>query len=159
MTWTANPSASAVTGDNTRDNVEQVMISNPVAGAVYRFSISHKGTLKRGPQSYSMVLTGIAGNASFTTIKPDLNDSDVDLIIFPVPAKEEINVSFNVAAPVMVTVSLINLSGQVLAREEKDNFSGIYQSQFNTSALAGGVYLIAVKAGNRAWSKKFICSN
>jgi hypothetical protein len=51
----ANPAAAATRGDNIRDNVEQVLISNPVAGAVYRFKVSHKGLLKRGPQAYSIV--------------------------------------------------------------------------------------------------------
>ncbi|HEY0175493.1 MAG TPA: T9SS type A sorting domain-containing protein, partial [Pedobacter sp.] len=155
----ANPAAPAVPGDNTRDNVEQVLVANPTAGTTYRFSISHKGTLKRGPQAYSIILTGIDGNASFSSTKTAEDDSSVNLILFPVPANDELNVNFNVAQAANITVSLINLSGQVLAREEKNNFSGIYQSQFNTSALAGGVYLIAVKAGNRAYSKKFICSN
>lgn len=42
----ANPANAATTGDNTVDNVEQVVVSNPIAGGVYTISVSHKNTLK-----------------------------------------------------------------------------------------------------------------
>ncbi|UCE67668.1 MAG: IPTL-CTERM sorting domain-containing protein [Candidatus Zixiibacteriota bacterium] len=50
-----NPSAPAnpaVTGDNIRDNIEQIYIDLPSAGT-YRLSVSHKGTLG-APQYYSL---------------------------------------------------------------------------------------------------------
>lgn len=40
-----NPTAPATLGDNTRDNVEQVVVSAPVAGT-YTVRISHKGSLR-----------------------------------------------------------------------------------------------------------------
>jgi trimeric autotransporter adhesin len=57
----ANPQASATTGDNTRDNVEQILILAPSAGT-YTVSVSHKGTLSGGSsQSYSLIIGGIIG--------------------------------------------------------------------------------------------------
>lgn len=41
----ANPATPATTGDNTRDNVEQVVVAAPVAGT-YTVRISHKGSLR-----------------------------------------------------------------------------------------------------------------
>ncbi len=49
----ANPSFAATTGDNFRDNVEQIYIASPPAG-IYAVSISHKGTLSSG-QHYSLI--------------------------------------------------------------------------------------------------------
>lgn len=154
----ANPSAAAIQGDNTRDNVEQVTIEHPEAGLVYRFSISHKGILKRAPQAYSMVLTGMSQDAPFVSIKPDGDDLNFNLILYPVPASNELNVNFNVAALANIKVSLINISGQVLAKEEQGNFSGIYQTRFDLTAIPAGIYLIVVKAGNKSYTKKFICT-
>lgn len=54
----ANPSAAASTGDNIRDNVEQVYIASPTAGGVYTITVSHKGTLSGGSQDYALVVTG-----------------------------------------------------------------------------------------------------
>lgn len=57
----ANPSAAATTGDNIRDNVEQVYIADAVPGKTYTITISHKGTLTSGPQAYSLIVTGVGG--------------------------------------------------------------------------------------------------
>jgi len=42
----SSPSAAAETGDNIRDNVEQVVIYNPIIGEKYQIVVSHKNTLK-----------------------------------------------------------------------------------------------------------------
>lgn len=78
----ANPNNPATQGDNTVDNVEQILIENPEAGATYQIVISHKDTLKKNKfitnnqgqtevdledtteQKYSLVVTGI--NAGIT---------------------------------------------------------------------------------------------
>ncbi len=52
----AAPGLPASTGDNFRDNVEQVYIYNP-SQAVYELSISHKGSIGFG-QQFSLVITG-----------------------------------------------------------------------------------------------------
>ena len=54
----SNPSAAATTGDNIRDNVEQVYIENPSAG-FYLVRVSHKNTLSGGSQVVSLILSGI----------------------------------------------------------------------------------------------------
>jgi hypothetical protein len=51
-------SAPATTGDNIRDNVEQVYIAAPASGT-YQVVVTHKGTLQNGaPQWVSIVSTG-----------------------------------------------------------------------------------------------------
>lgn len=65
----ANPSAAATTGDNIKDNVEQIVIKNPTAGKTYTLTVSHKGTLKTNDsegklidtnsQNFSLIVTGI----------------------------------------------------------------------------------------------------
>ncbi len=51
-----NPSAAATTGDNTVDNVEQVLVASPGA-QTYRIEVSHKGSLGGG-QAYSLIVSG-----------------------------------------------------------------------------------------------------
>lgn len=59
----ANPAHAATTGDNFRDNVEQVYVQDPVAGQTYTITISHKGTLTDASQDFSLIASGIlAGN-------------------------------------------------------------------------------------------------
>ncbi len=68
----ANPSAAATTGDNFRDNVEQIFISAPQPGA-YKLVVSHKNELHEGkPQPYSLIVSGVepvAPVAGFTVQK------------------------------------------------------------------------------------------
>lgn len=70
MPWVLDPkhpSAAATTGDNIRDNVEQVYIANAVPGRAYTITVSHKGTLQSGLQNYSLIATGIGGSAYCTS--------------------------------------------------------------------------------------------
>lgn len=61
--WVLNPAAAsranaATTGDDITNNVEQIVINNPVAGA-YRIRVDHKGNLSGStPQWVSMTLSG-----------------------------------------------------------------------------------------------------
>jgi len=58
--WILNPSSlasAATTGDNIRDNVEQVRIT-PTERTVYTVQISHKGTLVGGSQYVSLAISG-----------------------------------------------------------------------------------------------------
>jgi hypothetical protein len=59
----ANPAFDATTGDNIRDNMEQVFIANAVPGKTYTVTISHKGALQSGSQAYSIIATGVGGTA------------------------------------------------------------------------------------------------
>lgn len=80
-----NPSAPATTGDNTIDNVEQVLITKP-RGGPYTIQISYKGTLKNDEQIFSLILSGISSADApltpSTPIPPDgENDVPVDTML------------------------------------------------------------------------------
>ncbi|MEE9465869.1 MAG: S8 family serine peptidase, partial [Candidatus Neomarinimicrobiota bacterium] len=55
----ANPEQTANTGNNDRDNIEQVFVPLPMAGD-YRIMIGHKGILASGSQQFSLIVTGAA---------------------------------------------------------------------------------------------------
>ena len=52
----------ATKGDNFRDNVEKIVIPNPVAGMTYTITVTHKGTLSfaqfQTKQKIGMIVTG-----------------------------------------------------------------------------------------------------
>ncbi|RZM29420.1 MAG: peptidase S8, partial [Pedobacter sp.] len=76
----ASPSDLATKGDNFRDNVEQVYVAGAVPGKTYKIQFSHKGTLQKGPQAYSLVLTGIGGK-TYCASKP-LSNADTKITRF-----------------------------------------------------------------------------
>jgi hypothetical protein len=59
----AQPALPAATGDNTVDNVEQIRVANPVAGKTYQVTIRHKGSLTNNGQAYSLLMSGVGGQA------------------------------------------------------------------------------------------------
>lgn len=73
-----NPSAVATTGDNIRDNIEQVYIANATPGKTYTITVTHKGTLSSGSQAYSLIATGIGGAAYCTSAPLSTADSRVN---------------------------------------------------------------------------------
>lgn len=153
----SKPSAPASTGDNIRDNVEQIKIAEPIAGSRYTFKVSHKGSLKRGPQNYSIVITGINGETAITSNRIVENDHNLNMIVYPVPAKNEVSINFEVPSLQNISLRLINISGQQLYQESKSNFIGTYSSQLNLSSYPSGLYFILVKVGEKTYTKKFIC--
>jgi len=60
----ASPGTAAATGDNVRDNVEQVYIEAPTAGT-YVVTVNHKGTLTgvNGRQNFSLIHEGLRSDA------------------------------------------------------------------------------------------------
>ena len=57
------PDAPATHGDNKLDNVEKIQIDNVIPGQTYSIQITHKGTLTGGSQAYSLLISGVGGNA------------------------------------------------------------------------------------------------
>lgn len=64
--WTMNPAspdAAAKRGNNKIDNVEKVEIDSVIVGNTYTITVSHKNTLERGSQAFSLVISGSGGTA------------------------------------------------------------------------------------------------
>ncbi len=70
----ASPAEPATTGDNFRDNVEQIRVGDPAAGDIYWLQISHKGSLQHGGQNFSLAITGIAQSTTFSGPGADWDD-------------------------------------------------------------------------------------
>ncbi|MEN0056862.1 MAG: S8 family serine peptidase [Mucilaginibacter sp.] len=81
--WVLNPdapAAPATTGNNIRDNIEQVYIPNTTPGKSYTITVSHKGTLQSGAQAYSLIVTGAGGTAYCASAPLSNADSRIDNI-------------------------------------------------------------------------------
>ncbi|HRI58069.1 MAG TPA: S8 family serine peptidase [Saprospiraceae bacterium] len=71
----ANPANAATTGDNGRDNVEQVLVLSPMTGD-YTIRVVAPATLTDGPQQFSLVFSGAdatADNATYSLLA--INDA------------------------------------------------------------------------------------
>jgi len=151
--WKLNPLAPmtpATKGDNTVDNVEQVVIDSPVTGRTYRIEITNKGTLKNNaganaPQNYSIIATG--------QIQAVLGTSEANalsgLAIAPTITKDIINI---LKAPKKSTFIIYDLSGKKLQ-------NGVINSEkesVDLSTYTKGIYIIEVRTDKDVISKKVI---
>ena len=120
------PSETATTGDNIRDNVEQVYIASPVSG-IYTITVSHKGTLTNGSQNFSLIMSGAYySDASLP----------VELVSFQgIPGNGMAALEWNTGSEINnlgfnVLRSLYRNSGykQIASYKEEDNLKGLGSS-------------------------------
>jgi hypothetical protein len=55
------PADVATRGDNIRDNIEQILITDAIPGRTYTLTVKHKGTLNNASQDYALIISGIGG--------------------------------------------------------------------------------------------------
>lgn len=77
-----NPANTATRGDNIRDNVEQVLIANPLPGQTYVITVTHKGTLSGSSQDYALLLSGIGGQTYCASAAQSSADSKITRVQF-----------------------------------------------------------------------------
>jgi subtilisin family serine protease len=81
-TWSqASMNATAVTGTNRTDNVEQVRIPSPTLPGTYRAVISHAGSLAAGGQAFSLLISGATTTMEITSISPDRSPQNTSRLL------------------------------------------------------------------------------
>ncbi|WP_261511658.1 S8 family peptidase [Chryseobacterium paludis] len=152
--WKLNansPMTPATKGDNTVDNVEQVVIDAPVAGRNYRVEITNKGNLVNNagagaPQDYSIIATGFSQEVLATSEK---GKEESNIVIAPTITKDIVKV---LKAPRNSTFNIYDLSGKKIQ-------SGIINNDevsVDLSSSVRGIYIIEVKTNKETISKKII---
>lgn len=147
-----NPMTPATKGDNTVDNVEQVVLDNPVAGRNYRIEVTNKGTLLNNaatpvltPQDYSIIVTGF----SEVLGTKDVINSASGIVVSPTLTKDFVKV---LKAPSKSTFNVYDLSGKKLQSGKTEGG----EASVNLSSYSNGVYIIEINTGKDVISKKVI---
>ncbi|GGF08858.1 Por secretion system C-terminal sorting domain-containing protein [Chishuiella changwenlii] len=142
----ANVTGAAIKGDNTVDNIEQILIKNPVAGRKYKVVVSNKGDLiddndALSNQNYTLLITGI-------TLE-NLNTDEVNVksitSVYPTIAKDIIHVK---TTEKIQKVDVIDLTGKLVLSTKTD--------RVNVSSLPVGVYIINITTDKGVTTKKIV---
>ncbi len=147
-----NPSEAATKGDNIVDNVEQVVVENPEAGAEYRILISHKGTLLDDQGSplaqtpFGLVVSGIQDNMNVEYIQ----NTSGKFHIFPNPALDTVHVSYPEDIEIR-SAMVVDATGKIVQ----------YISNWDTDSIAishleKGIYRVILKTSSESKSLSFI---
>ena len=76
------PAAAATRGNNLIDNVEKVELPDIVPGETYTIEITHKGTLARGAQAYSLIVSGVGSQPYCASAATSTAGSKIDSVSF-----------------------------------------------------------------------------
>lgn len=82
-TWNLTPSSpdnQAFKGINNIDNVEKVEVDTSLVGTTYTVTVKHKGTLERGQQNYSLLISGAGGTAYCNSAATSTAGTKIDSI-------------------------------------------------------------------------------
>lgn len=83
--WVLSPSvpnAAATKGINTLDNVEKVELTDVIPGETYTIEITHAGTLERGSQAYSLIVSGAGSQAYCASAATNTAGAKIDSVAF-----------------------------------------------------------------------------
>ncbi|QCX53825.1 S8 family peptidase [Elizabethkingia sp. JS20170427COW] len=144
-----NPMNPAIKGDNTVDNVEQVVIDTPTIGRKYRIEVSHKGNLVNNsntiaPQKYSILVSGFLDSTAGTE-EVSLEKS---ILLYPSVASEIVHLEIPISAR---NIQLFDISGKLL-----NQYKGKPKMEINIHHLQNGVYLFVIDTEKGKVTKKFI---
>ncbi|WP_223609454.1 S8 family peptidase [Chryseobacterium sp. OSA05B] len=151
--WKLNalsPMTPAIKGDNTVDNVEQVIIPTPAASREYRIEITNKGSLVNGtganaPQNYAILVSGYTQVLS----TGEAERQHDGIAVIPAVTKDIVTI---LKAPKKSTYAVYDMSGKKLQ-------NGIIISDresLDLSSYAKGIYIIEIKTETIHISKKVI---
>ena len=112
--------------------------------------------------TYTVVLTAINGNCTDTTtflvdVTVGLNElvSGSNLSIFPNPANETVNVSFNQNTNDMIQIELIDATGRVVAQNQSIEI-GANSVSFDVTNLSSGFYTVRLSNSNGTENQKLM---
>ena len=104
-----------------------------------------------GIQSITLVVSNACGSDSITintlvNISLDENLLERSLRVYPNPAQQEVNVSFNSDGHEAI-LRLTDMQGSEVSRIKEENLEGEFTRQLDVSKLASGVYMLEIEAG------------
>jgi hypothetical protein len=78
----AHPGNAASTGDDAINNVEKIVIKDAVPGQTYTIKITHKGTLARESQAYTLLISGGGGSPYCSSAATSSAGTRIDQVSF-----------------------------------------------------------------------------
>ena len=92
-----------------------------------------------------------------TWISTDITELDiVDLIIYPNPSKDIFNITFTANEKQDLEIRIINVIGENIFIESKQQFVGEYTKQINLAEYPKAIYFLEIETDDGVINKKLI---
>ncbi len=136
----SSPANNATTGDNIVDPVEQIFVASPSTGT-YTLTVSHKGSLSGGGQTYSLVLSGHRASGNSPVLALSTNSLSVTTAVGTNPAAQSFTVrnagAGNLSYSISDDASWITVSP---TSGDSTGEADTIQVTFSTTSLQSGSY-------------------
>lgn len=157
LPWTLdrlNPSAPAVRGDNSIDNVESIDIDMAPAGQ-YVVHVTNRGALLGGSQAFGMVWRGMHATAA-TAVGPVGTPSFALEVPVPHPISSRASIGYRLDQAANVSIRVYDVNGRLVATllDRATRPAGHGTVELNTGALASGVYFLKMESASRTVTRK-----
>ncbi|NTW34293.1 MAG: T9SS type A sorting domain-containing protein, partial [Bacteroidetes bacterium] len=167
--WSLEPSNAATvtlhfTDFNTEPEKDKIRIVDPISSiylATYSGSSIPADITSYSGQLYIIFSTNSFNNASgwkayYTSTPLGVTNNDLQnkLTVFPNPAHDKLNISFNLTGKQKVELQFIDITGQVVY-STITNITGVFNKNIDISSLAKGAYLLKVVTSENVITKKF----
>ena len=124
------------------------------AGKLKSYTPTQTGLYKVEIVSPTSCLTSSAEfNYVLSAVKPS-DTSEIGLSMYPIPAKDVLNLAFDVNSRADVKITLTNMIGQEVKSVEKVKFSGKFNESISLSNLNDGVYVVNIRIGSSFYTDK-----
>ena len=91
-----------------------------------------------------------------TIVGIDENEFVNNMNIFPNPANNNLNLSFNINTPQNISIKMNNVTGQNVYSEIHSNFNGVFNKTIDVSSLSKGVYFVNVLTEKASITRKIV---
>ncbi len=104
-----------------------------------------------GQNSYETDAVHQAGSIEFV----DYNSNVAQIDLYPIPAKQELNIEVNLANAEKITISIFNLIGELMATNSYTLSEGLSPIKLNIEVLQSGTYLCKMNGESSQITRKF----
>ncbi|MBU2651582.1 MAG: C10 family peptidase [Bacteroidetes bacterium] len=79
-----------------------------------------------------------------------------DFLVFPNPARNELNIAFNQNSTDDVVIRLMSMTGEVVIEQAYYSINGVFDQNIDLSQIAGGVYILTVTNSTGMKTEKIV---
>jgi len=87
---------------------------------------------------------------------PKLDESISDLNFYPNPSNGQFKLNFNLENQGNTEISIFDLNGREVYREQLNDFAGSYSKDVNLQGQPSGLYILKISQGEKVMSKKVV---
>lgn len=146
--------------NGSKERATAVLGASPKSGCMPMSCCPEKGDKKKGKKSITIIKENGASSTVIErreNLKPASTRLELQSIeLFPNPNKGTFKISFESEQLVPTTISILNINGKEVFREEIKDFRGEYSNELNITRFSKGTYLLNIIQDDKVYTEKII---